>query len=137
MSPSTRRRLRAALPNLVLIVLMVMFALQGGWWLLALLPAVPAAIGIWRGPRPARQVPGQFAEPGGHRVVLQVPGPNAIAVIRELKRTTGLSLTAAKQLVDEAPVVVIEHLSESSAALIVEHLQKAGARAMAVPIGET
>jgi ribosomal protein L7/L12 len=69
-------------------------------------------------------------------VVLQLPGPNVVLVIRELRRTTGRGLLEAKQLTDDAPVVVVEGLSETSAELVAERLRAAGARALAAPIGE-
>jgi len=65
-----------------------------------------------------------------------VPGPNAVRVIRELRRTRGLSLIDAKQMIDAAPVVVAEGLSEQSAELVADRLRAAGARALAAPIGE-
>ena len=86
------------------------------------------------GPRTAE---GRFTEPGSYRVVLQLPGPSPVLVIRAVRRTTGIDLFAAQKLVNEAPVIVQEQLSESSAALVVGQLQKAGARAMAAPIGES
>ncbi|GLY18075.1 hypothetical protein Kisp01_50890 [Kineosporia sp. NBRC 101677] len=133
----TQKNVTLALNGLLLVVF-VGSALRGGWWLLLLVLAISPAMRIYRVYRPAdpSRVAERFTEPGGHRVVLQVAGPNPIAVIREIRRTTGLDLRAAKQLLDEAPTIVKENLSESSAGLVADHLQKAGARALAAPIGE-
>jgi hypothetical protein len=133
-----RARILLILPNVLVILAAVLAAARGGWWLCFLLLIPPSVLGIYRTFRPAgpRPAPGRFTEPGRYRVVLQLPGPNPILVIREIRRTTGLDLLGAKRLVDEAPVIVRENLSESSAGLVVGQLQKAGARAMASPIGE-
>lgn len=133
-----KQKTLVVLINALLIVVFVAAATSGGWWLLLLLLAISPAFRIYRVFRPAGEVrvAERFVEPGNHRVVLQVTGPNAVSVIREIRRTTGLDLQAAHQLANEAPVVVKENLSESSAGLVVDHLTKAGARAMAAPIGE-
>ncbi|GAB6903571.1 ribosomal protein L7/L12 [Kineosporia succinea] len=127
--------------NVLLILVFLLWATQGGWWLLLLLPALSSGYRIYRVFRPVDPAApvtaaARFTEPGDHRVVLQVAGPSPILVIREIRRTTGLGLMAAKQLVEEAPVIVRENLSEASAALVADHLTKAGARALAAPIGE-
>jgi ribosomal protein L7/L12 len=135
---STQQKIPVLLVNGLLIVVFLLAALQGGWWLLLIPLAASPAFRIYRLYRPAgpARIAERFTEPGQHRVVLQVPGPTPVMVVRELRRTTGLDLQAAVQLTKEAPVVVKEHLSEASAALVVDHLQKAGARAVAAPIGE-
>ncbi len=138
---TSRTQTLVLLLNAALIMIFLTAALQGGWWLLLVLLALSPAWRIYRVYRPADpaapiRVHPRFTEPGEHRVVLQVPGPSPVMVIREIRRTTGLDLMAAKNLVDEAPVIVKENLSESSAGLVADHLQKAGARAVASPIGE-
>ena len=65
-----------------------------------------------------------------------MPGSRAIQVIKQLRETTGLDLVAAKKMLDDAPVVVAEGLSETSAELVADRLRAAGARALAAPIGE-
>ena len=74
-----------------------------------------------------------FQEPGDQRVVLQTTGARAVEVIRELRRTTGITLLDARTMVQEAPVVVAEGLSEQSAERVADRLRSAGARATAVP----
>jgi hypothetical protein len=89
-------------------------------------------LGRWRSADP----PAKYREIGRYRVVLQVPGPKAIHVIKALRETRGLSLLEAKEMVDSPPVVVAEGLSEQSAELVADRLRAAGARALAAPIGE-
>ena len=87
-------------------------------------------------PMQPRRAAKKFAAPGEYRVVLQLPGGSPISVIAQVRRTTGRGLLAAKELVESAPVVVAEGLSEQSAELVADQLRKAGARAVAAPIGE-
>ncbi len=124
--------------NLLVAFVLLSSAARGGWWLLLIPLALPSLFGIYRTFRPAgpSRVSPRFAEPGNHRVVLQVAGPSPVLVVRELRRTTGRDLQAAVELMREAPVIVVENLSESSAALVADRLTKAGARALAAPIGE-
>jgi len=124
--------------RLIVLLAALWLATNGGWYLLWLLLVPAMAWDIFRvfRPAPAKRAPARFSEPGQHRVVLQVPGPNVVLVIRELRRTRGLGLVEAKQLVDSAPVVVAEGLSEQSAELVADRLRAAGARALAAPIGE-
>jgi ribosomal protein L7/L12 len=82
------------------------------------------------------RVPKQLAEPGDYRVILQVPGPTPVLVIREVRRATGRDLLAAKRLVDDWPAIVVEGLSEESAELVADRLRQVGAKALAAPIGE-
>ena len=133
-----RKLVLAVVVRLIVPVAAVLLALDGGWSLLWLLIVPISAWDIFRmvRPVPAGQVPARFGEAGQHRVVLQVPGPNAVRVLRELRRTRGLSLIEAKQMIDAAPVVVAEGLSEQSAELVADRLRAAGARALAAPIGE-
>jgi large subunit ribosomal protein L7/L12 len=69
-------------------------------------------------------------------VVLQVPGAKQIQVIKQVRITTGLGLTEAKKVIDDAPAVVVEGLSQESAELVADRLRAAGATALAAPIGE-
>jgi large subunit ribosomal protein L7/L12 len=87
-------------------------------------------------PLEPRQAAAKFTEAGAYRVVLQLPGNRPVAVIAQLRRTTGRGLLAARELVESAPVVAAEGLSQQSAELVADQLRKAGARAVAAPIGE-
>ena len=134
-----RRILFSALARVVAVLAAVWLATAGGWNLLWLLLVPPLAWDIFKVFRPdlvGRRTPARFSEPGRHRVVLQVPGSKPILVIREIRRTRGLGLLEAKELVESAPVVVAEGLSEQSAELVADRLRAAGARALAAPIGE-
>jgi hypothetical protein len=133
-----RRILFSALARGVAILAAVWLATAGGWNLLWLLLVPALAWDIFKVFRPdlVGRTPARFSEPGQHRVVLQVPGSKPILVIREIRRTRGLGLREAKELVESAPVVVAEGLSEQSAELVADRLRAAGARALAAPIGE-
>ena len=89
-------------------------------------------LGKWGSTGPSER----YREIGRYRVVLQVPGPKVIHVIKALRETRELSLLEAKEMVESAPVVVAEGLSEQSAELVADRLRAAGARALAAPIGE-
>jgi hypothetical protein len=132
-----QRILVGVLPRVIVLLLAVWLATNGGWSLLWLLLVPVLAWDIFRVFRPgAPRVPARFSEPGRHRVVLQVPGPRTVQVILEIRRTRGLGLKEARELVESAPVVVAEGLSEQSAELVADRLRAAGARALAAPIGE-
>jgi large subunit ribosomal protein L7/L12 len=108
---------------------------EGAWrWVwLGLLTLVVATTWLSRPGRRAA-VPAALSEPGDHRVVLQLPGDKQILVIRALRRITGADLAAAKKLAESAPVVVVENLSQESAAQAVHLLTSAGARATVTPM---
>jgi len=72
-----------------------------------------------------------FTEPGESQVVLQLIGRKPIQVIAVVCQATGLDLVNARNLVNEAPVVVVSGISEASADRVVERLQRAGAKAVA------
>ncbi|HST84155.1 MAG TPA: ribosomal protein L7/L12 [Kineosporiaceae bacterium] len=133
-----RRILFSVLARVLAVLAAVWLATAGGWNLLWLLLVPALAWDILKVFRPdlVGRTPARFSEPGRHRVVLQVPGSNPILVIREIRRTRGLGLLEAKELVESAPVVVAEGLSEQSAELVADRLRAAGARALAAPIGE-
>jgi ribosomal protein L7/L12 len=90
--------------------------------------------------RPGRRVgfrvPAALSRPGRHRVVLQLPGDKPVLVIRQLRRITGADLVSAKAMVESAPVVVAENLSQESAAEAAHLLQAAGARATVTPMDD-
>jgi ribosomal protein L7/L12 len=72
-----------------------------------------------------------LAEPGESQVVLQVTGASPIQVVKVICQATGLDLLSARDLAQDAPVVVVSGISEASAERVVERLQKAGAKAVA------
>ena len=54
-------------------------------------------------------------------------GDKKVAVIKEVRGITGLGLKEAKELVDGAPTMIKEGLSESEANEVKEKLEAAGA----------
>lgn len=60
-------------------------------------------------------------------VELTAAGDKKVAVIKEVRGITGLGLKEAKELVDGAPTMIKEGLSESEANEIKEKLEAAGA----------
>jgi hypothetical protein len=108
-----------------------------GWrrWLwVVLLTMVVLTTWVSRPGRPSVRVPAALSQPGDHRVVLQVTGDKPVLVIRQLRRITGADLASAKTMVESAPVVVAENLSQESAAEAAHLLQAAGARATVTPM---
>jgi len=72
-----------------------------------------------------------LSEPGECQVVLQVTGANPMQVIKAICQATGLDLMSARDLAQDAPVVVASGISEASAERVVGRLVKAGAKAVA------
>lgn len=72
-------------------------------------------------------------------VILQRPGNNMIAVIKEVRALAGFGLKEAKDLVDSAakgsPQVVVRDLSTEQAQAAVKKLQAAGAQAVVEAAG--
>lgn len=66
-----------------------------------------------------------------HDVLLLDPGSSPLAAVQAVRRLTGLSLWHSKNLVDRAPVVVMDGLPEETAEAAVAALRAAGARAEA------
>ena len=60
-------------------------------------------------------------------VMLQEVGASKVKVIKVIREVTGLGLIDAKKLVDSAPVVVKEKISEDAGKELQEKLQTAGA----------
>jgi large subunit ribosomal protein L7/L12 len=60
-------------------------------------------------------------------VILKDAGAKKIAVIKEVRKITGLGLREAKALVDEAPSAVKEGIEKEEAEEIKETLEEAGA----------
>jgi large subunit ribosomal protein L7/L12 len=125
--------------RVIVIVGAVALATKGGNNLLWLILVPFLVWDIFRviKPAPPKPPPAKFTEPGPYRVVLQVPGARYIQVVKQIRETTNLGLVEAKKLIDDAPAVVVEGLSEQSAALVADRLRAAGAKALAAPIGET
>ncbi len=61
-------------------------------------------------------------------VVLASVGENKMAVIKLVKETTGLSLKEAKDLVDNAPKTLKEHVAKADAEAMKTKLEEAGAK---------
>ena len=80
--------------------------------------------------KPGRAV-AALVEPGECQVVLQVTGASPIQVIKVIRQATGLDILSARDLAQDAPVVVVSGISEASAERVVGRLQKAGAKAVA------
>ena len=105
------------------------------WVWVALLALVLVTTWLFRPGRGGGvRVPAALSRPGDHRVVLQLPGERPVPVIRQLRRITGADLATAKAMVESAPVVVVENLSQESAAEAAHLLQAAGARATVTPM---
>jgi ribosomal protein L7/L12 len=124
--------------RVIVIVGALALATKGGndlFWLLLVPFLVWDTFRVIKPPTPT-PTSAKFTEPGPYRVVLQVPGGTAIQVIKQIRETTDLGLLEAKKIVDDAPAVVVEGLSEQSAELVADRLRAAGARAVAAPIGE-
>lgn len=64
----------------------------------------------------------------GFDVILVDPGANKLAVIKEVKDTTGLGLAEAKALVDGAPRPIKEGVTKAEADEIKKKIEAAGAR---------
>jgi large subunit ribosomal protein L7/L12 len=60
-------------------------------------------------------------------VVLSAVGDKKIQVIKEVRALTSLGLKEAKELVDNAPGAVLEHVDKESAEKAKEQLESAGA----------
>ena len=131
--------------RVILIAAALDLATQGGFALLWLLLIPLLVWNIVRTIKPSTSTTwlstssppnAKFTEPGEYRVVLQVPGTQGIQVIKQIRATTSLDLVEAKKILDDAPTVVVEGLSEESAELVADRLRAAGAKALAAPIGE-
>ncbi len=92
-------------------------------------PAVPtgANLGV--------TMPG--AAPTGYDVVLTVVGASKLNVIKQIQDLTNLSLSQAKQLVDEAPSVLLANAGRDEAAAMRQALQGVGATVALQPVGGT
>jgi ribosomal protein L7/L12 len=73
------------------------------------------------------QAPFEDEEQTEYAVILKNAGAKKIRVIKVVRTATGLSLTGAKNLVDEAPNIVKEELSRGDAEALKAELERAGA----------
>jgi large subunit ribosomal protein L7/L12 len=99
-------------------------------------PGVQERRGQWqRHPHDPQRPPGHAAaqpsseseEQSEYAVILKDAGAMKISVIKVVRAATGLNLTDAKSLVDEAPNIVKEDLSRSDAEALKAELESAGA----------
>ena len=78
---------------------------------------------------------GADAAPTSFDVKLVSPGGAKLAVVKAVKSLTGQGLKEAKALVDGAPIVIKEGLSEEEAGALKAALEEAGAEVELVPAG--
>jgi large subunit ribosomal protein L7/L12 len=71
---------------------------------------------------------GASAEQDEFDVMLEADGGNKIAVIKEVRAITSLGLKEAKDLVESAPVAVLEKVNKEAAEKAKEALEGAGAK---------
>jgi len=94
-------------------------ALEERWGVSA---AAPAAVAV--------AAPGDAEEPeekSSFDVVLKGPGDKKIAVIKAVRKITGLGLKEAKDMVDSAPTKIKEGVSKDEAEKLKKDLEEAGA----------
>ena len=87
---------------------------------------VSAAAMAFAGPANAAAAPAE-EEKTEFTVFLKEVGPNKIAVIKVVREVTGLGLSEAKAVVDNAPGNVKEHISKDSANEMAAKFKEAGA----------
>ncbi|MGY2004632.1 50S ribosomal protein L7/L12 [Blastococcus sp. SYSU DS1024] len=88
--------------------------------------AAPVAVGA---PVPAGGGEDVRAEQEEFDVILEAPGNKKIQVIKEVRGLTSLGLKEAKDLVDNAPKVVLEKVAKETAEKAKSALEGAGATA--------
>ena len=137
--PTTRTWMLWGIWRVALVAISVTgVVMTDGWrrWLwLSLLAIVLLTTWFFRPGRSAgARVPAALSRPGDHRVVLQLPGEKPVHVLAALRRITGADLVTARNMLEGAPVVVAENLSQESAAQAAHLLESAGARAVVSPM---
>jgi ribosomal protein L7/L12 len=90
-------------------------------------PSVPAGTNV------GVTMPG--SAPTGYDVVLTSAGGNKVSVIKAVRDLTGLGLTEAKKLVDDAPSVIKANVNRADAIAARQALQDSGAVVALNPIG--
>lgn len=89
--------------------------------------AAPMAVGV-AAPGPGGAAPAEEAEEQVEfDVILTSAGEKKIQVIKEVRALTSLGLKEAKDLVDNAPKPVLEHVAKEQAEAAREKLEAAGA----------
>jgi large subunit ribosomal protein L7/L12 len=89
--------------------------------------AVPMAAGAVTGPAGTGEAAEEVEEQTEFDVVLGSAGDKKIQVIKEVRALTSLGLKEAKDLVDNAPKPVLEHVPKEQADAAKEKLEAAGA----------
>jgi large subunit ribosomal protein L7/L12 len=88
--------------------------------------AAPMAVGAVAGPAGAGEAAEEAEEQTEFDVVLTSAGDKKIQVIKEVRALTSLGLKEAKDLVDNAPKPVLEHVPKEQAEAAKEKLEAAG-----------
>lgn len=88
--------------------------------------AAPMAVGPAAGPAGAGGEPEEVEEQTEFDVLLTAAGDKKIQVIKEVRALTSLGLKEAKDLVDNAPKPVLEHVPKEQADAAKEKLEAAG-----------
>jgi large subunit ribosomal protein L7/L12 len=89
--------------------------------------AVPMAVGAVGGPAGGGEAAEEAEEQTEFDVILGSAGDKKIQVIKEVRALTSLGLKEAKDLVDNAPKPVLEHVPKEQAESAREKLEAAGA----------
>ncbi|MDR0285941.1 MAG: 50S ribosomal protein L7/L12 [Propionibacteriaceae bacterium] len=87
--------------------------------------AAPVAVAV--GPAAAAAPAEEVEEQTEFDVILDSAGDKKIQVIKEVRALTSLGLKEAKDLVEEAPKVVLEKVNKEAAAKAKDQLESAGA----------
>jgi large subunit ribosomal protein L7/L12 len=88
--------------------------------------AAPMAVGAVAGPAGAGEAAEEAEEQTEFDVILTSAGDKKIQVIKEVRALTSLGLKEAKDLVDNAPKPVLEHVPKEQAEAAKEKLETAG-----------
>jgi len=86
-----------------------------------------APVAVAAGPAAAAAPAEEVEEKTEFDVVLEAAGDKKIQVIKEVRALTSLGLKEAKDLVEEAPKVVLEKVNKEAAAKAKDQLEAAGA----------
>ena len=86
-----------------------------------------APVAVAAAPAAGAAAEGGAEEASEVSVILASAGANKIAVLKEVRATTGLGLKEAKDLVDAAPKAIKENIKKEDAEAIKKQLEEAGA----------
>ncbi|MDR1807627.1 MAG: 50S ribosomal protein L7/L12 [Propionibacteriaceae bacterium] len=89
--------------------------------------AAPVAVAAAAAPAAGGEAAPAAEEKDEFDVILESTGDKKIQVIKEVRALTSLGLKEAKDLVEEAPKVVLERVNKETAAKAKEQLESAGA----------